>query len=174
MNTEKSKSHGKLTEEHIAQIKSALYELPDISLSDLIEMLSLPVTLSGLCHRLKRDNIHYKKRHIFTKKQLELIKMAFSENSGTKPCDLIARYSFPISEYQMRKKLTQMGLMQKARIVLNKQQIEQIKDVLTEQPDIPLTELIIKLALPITVAGLRNRLRKMGIPYQGQRITQPL
>ena len=57
MNDGKGKPQGKLTPEHIAQIKTAISEQPDISLNQLIQKLSLPVTASGLCHRLKRDNI---------------------------------------------------------------------------------------------------------------------
>ena len=169
MNDGKGRPQGKLTPEHIAQIKSAISEQPDISLNQLIQKLSLPVTASGLCHRLKRDNIPYKKRFVFTKAQNALIRAAFKEKPDITPSELIAKYSFPVTGHDMRRKLTNMGLMPKARTALTDAQIAQIKAELTEHPDMPVSELIVKLSLPVKTAGLRNKLRKMGIPYKGQR-----
>jgi putative transposase len=44
-------------------ICSRIAETPDITLADLIEELSLPLTISGLSRRLAKMNLTYKKRH---------------------------------------------------------------------------------------------------------------
>ena len=51
-----------LDKETDAKIRATIIEFPDITLEELIEKLSLPLTISGLSKKLNRMGISYKKR----------------------------------------------------------------------------------------------------------------
>lgn len=52
----------KITEEQDTQIRDKIKEIPDITLNELIEVLDLNVTESGLSKHLKKMGLTYKKR----------------------------------------------------------------------------------------------------------------
>lgn len=167
----KSKKRNYLTETQIGQIKAILSETPDIQIKSLIDRLSLTITPSGLCHRLKRNKIPYKGNTVFTKEQRTNIKIALSENPDTPLNDLIEKLSLPTTTKELKRKLRSTGVLPKTtRTFLTKSQVEQVLAAISETPNISAKELIAKFSLPITSAGLRNRLRRMGIPYKGKKI----
>jgi transposase len=45
------------------KIRASIKENPDITLEELIDELSLPLTESGLCRKLDKMGLSYKKRH---------------------------------------------------------------------------------------------------------------
>ena len=49
-------------EDQEEQIKEVINKNPDITLAELIEELSLPITVSALCRKLQKMGLTYKKR----------------------------------------------------------------------------------------------------------------
>ena len=53
----------KISDETDEKIRAIIKEYPDITLIELIDELSLPLTPSGLCRKLNKMGLSYKKRH---------------------------------------------------------------------------------------------------------------
>ena len=51
------------------KIRQVIEETPDITLEEIIDELSLPLTASGLCRRLDKMDLSYKKKTLFPSKQ---------------------------------------------------------------------------------------------------------
>lgn len=55
----------KITSDQEDNIKATIAEIPDITLDELIEKLSLPLNRSGLSKKIRKMGISFKKRHSF-------------------------------------------------------------------------------------------------------------
>lgn len=60
----------KISKEQELEIMEAIRETPDITLDELIEKLSIPLTISGLWRMLKRMGYSYKKKHYILKHKI--------------------------------------------------------------------------------------------------------
>lgn len=123
------KKRNSLTKAQLEQVKAVLAETPDISLTCLIEKLSLTITLSGLCHRLKRANIPYNERSNLTREQNSQLMEALAKNPETPLDELIEELSLPITPYKLRRKLIRDGIWPNAGTVLTKAPTEQTQQV---------------------------------------------
>jgi len=72
----------KISKDKELEIMETIKENPDLTLDELIEKLSLPLTISGLWRKLKKIGYSYKKRHYSLKHRTALTSKKNAKNGN--------------------------------------------------------------------------------------------